>query len=289
MQRTHRKSWWHRFKQALKNHRNDWMLRRYLARQTSDLGAFQESLSHRLEQLPGPRYLLCIVAFERAEVIDLCLSSLRLHLQNAALAVFDNSRSEKGRRHIARVCADHGVAYLGLPHQTTRHANRSHGMAMTWIYERILRGLKLEGFGFIDHDLIAMDAVDPFAHLTNQEVYGAVNQGEQAWNLWAGYCFFRSDHLSDKDVNFLYDFSKELDTGGRNWSGLYAPLSKNGLRFAQDRVGNQSWMSEVQYPVQLIDNHWLHVGGVSYNDNLSAKKSLFRALVDYINRLDNSV
>jgi hypothetical protein len=289
MQRTYRKSRWHRFKQALKNHRNDWMLRQYLAKQTSGLGSFQERLLHRLEQLPESRYLLCIVAFERAEVIDLCLSSLRLHLQNAAVAVFDNSRSEEGRRLIAGVCADHGVPYLGLPHQTTRHANRSHGMAMTWIYERILRGLEIKGFGFIDHDLIAMDVVKPFAPLAKQEVYGALNHGVQAWNLWAGYCFFRSDHLSDKDVNFLYDFSRELDTGGRNWSGLYAPLPVSQVQFAKDCVTKQPWMTAIQYPVQLVDDHWLHVGGVSYNDNLSTKQSLFQALVDYINRLNNKL
>jgi hypothetical protein len=274
-------------KQRLKNLRNDWLLSRYLAHETPDEGPFKASLRDSLGRLGGQKNLLCIVAFERAEVIDLCLSGLKLFLANAAIAVFDNSRSDKGRALIAKVCQQRQIPYLTLPPQSTTHANRSHGMAMSWIFGRVIKDLEPDQFGFIDHDLIALGPVDPFAPLKNQPVYGCLNQGKDAWNLWAGYCFYRLSAMQEKEINFLYDFSRELDTGGRNWTGLYRFINKGTLVFPSDRIEHYTRLSGVDHPVQLIDGHWLHVGGVSYNDNLNIKQSLFQALVAHLNQLEN--
>lgn len=286
MRNSQKHPWWLRFKQAAKNVRNDWTLKRYLRIPSDELSLLLENLGARLTQRSGPKNLLCIVAFEQPAVLDLCLSALRLHLRNAQVVVFDNSRSEEQRELVSNVCEAFGIPYLALPPQKTRHANRSHGLAMTWIYQKVLRELSLDGFGFIDHDLIALGTVDPYETLANQPVYGALNQGHQAWNLWAGYCFFRSNYLIGRDVNFLYDFSRELDTGGRNWMSLYEPLQIQMLKFAEDKIVTQDVIPGIEQPVQIINRTWLHVGGVSYNGNLIEKWSLFRALVDYIKQLE---
>ena len=273
-------------KQAAKNVRNDWNLQHYLRLPSDDLDLFLEKLDSRLSKRSGPRNLLCIVAFEQPAVLDLCLTALRLHLRNAQVVIFDNSRSEGQRSLVLNVCEDHEVPYLALPPQKTRHANRSHGLALTWIYQKVLRELSLDGFGFIDHDLIALGTVDPYEPLSNQPVYGALNQGHGAWNLWAGYCFFRSDYLLGRDVNFLYDFSRELDTGGRNWMSLYEPLRNQMLKFAEDKITKHAAIPGIEQPVQIINRVWLHVGGVSYNGNLLEKWSLFQALVEHFKQLE---
>ena len=129
--------------------------------------------------------------------------------------------------------------------------------------------------------------MDPFQPLTNQPVYGCLNQGKEAWNLWAGYCFYRLSDIQGKEINFLYDFSRELDTGGRNWTGLYQFINKETLVFPSDRIEHHPHLPGADHPVQLIDGHWLHVGGVSYNDNLNIKQSLFQALVAHMSQLEN--
>jgi hypothetical protein len=287
MSSPHDQPWWSSTKHRLKNIRNDWMLHRYLAQQASDEKSFKAALRGSLGQLDGPKNLLCIVAFERPEAIDLCLSGLKLFLTNAAVAVFDNSRSDKGRALITKVCKEHQIPYLALPPQSTTHANRSHGMAMSWIFERVIKDLGPDQFGFIDHDLIALGPVDPFAPLKTQPVYGCLNQGKRAWNLWAGYCFYRLSEMQGKKINFLYDFSRELDTGGRNWTGLYQFINNETLVFPSDRIEHSPNLPEVENPVQLIDKNWLHVGGVSYNNNLNIKQSLLQALVAHLNQLEN--
>jgi hypothetical protein len=286
MKNSQRHPWWLRLKQAAKNVRNDWNLQHYLRLSSENLGLFLENLGSRLSERSGPRNLLCIVAFEQPAVLDLCLTALRLHIRNAQVVIFDNSRSEGQRSLVFNVCEAHEVPYLALPPQKTRHANRSHGLAMTWIYQKVLRELPLDGFGFIDHDLIALGTVDPYEPLANQPVYGALNQGYGAWNLWAGYCFFRSDYVLGRDVNFLYDFSKELDTGGRNWMSLYEPLRNQMLEFAEDEIITQEVIPGIEQPVQVVNRVWLHVGGVSYNGNLHEKWSLFQALVEHIKQLE---
>jgi hypothetical protein len=287
MSNPHDQPWWSSTKHRLKNIRNDWLLRRYLTHEVPDERPFKVALRGSLGQLNGPTNLLCIVAFERAEVIDLCLSGLELFLANAAVAVFDNSRSDKGRALIAKVCQKHQVPYLALPPQSTTHANRSHGMAMSWVFDNVIKDLRPDQFGFIDHDLIALGPVDPFQPLSNQPVYGCLNQGKGAWNLWAGYCFYRLSAMLEKEINFLYDFSRELDTGGRNWTGLYRFLKMEALTFPSDRIQSYPGLPDMDHPVQLIDGNWLHVGGVSYNDNLNIKQSLFQALVAHMNQLEN--
>jgi hypothetical protein len=275
-------------KQRLKNLRNDWLLHRYLAKTTPTHEQLLADLQARLKRVSGAKNLLCIVAFEQDQIIDLCLSSLRLFLRNATVAVFDNSSSERGRTQIKKVCAQHQIPYLALPAQSTTHANRSHGLAMSWIYQQVIKELNPDAFGFIDHDLIALSPVDPFSSLVSQPVYGSLNRGSNAWNLWAGYCFYRSAELLDKEVNFLYDFSRELDTGGRNWATLYQFIDKDRLTFAPDGIDSHLGLPDVTHPVQLIDKNWLHIGGVSYNDNLDAKQSVFNALGTFIQRVEKN-
>src|SRR5882672_7794416 len=140
-------------------------------------------------------------------------------------------------------------------------------MAMTWVYHNVVRAINPRIFGFIDHDLIPVRKVSIADKLADQPVYGLLNQNKLGfWSLWAGYCFFDYAGTQGKSINFLYDFSRDLDTGGRNWNSLYRDLDRRRLRVA-GTANVRMKVASIENPrlVQFVDEHWLHIGGISYN------------------------
>ena len=261
--------------QSLKQLRNDLLLRRYRQARPPQLDTFLEH--HR--DLAGGRIGI-VIAFEQPWALDWQLKMAARNLPGLQLLVFDNSRDDEARRQIQHVCDRHGIPYLGLPAYRTRHVNRSHGMAMSWVYHNVVCALKPESFGYLDHDLIPVAPVDVAARLREQPVYGMINAGNRNhWSLWAGYCFYRYEFPAGKPLNFLYDFSRELDTGGRNWNPLYRRLPRERLQFAPQQFLPLKPPSEPEArKVEIIDGAWVHVGGVSYNDNFEKKYAFFESL-----------
>jgi hypothetical protein len=180
------------------------------------------------------------------------------------------------------VCARNGVPYLALPANATRHVNRSHGMAMTWVYYNVVRTIGPRIFGFIDHDLIPARPATIADKLAEQPVYGLVNVGKLGfWSLWAGYCFFEFGATKELPLNFLYDFSRDLDTGGRNWDSLYRQFDRSKMRVASSENVSMTVPAMANArQVQWVDRSWLHVGGVSYNESETPRDKIefFRAL-----------
>jgi hypothetical protein len=200
--------------------------------------------------------------------------------------VFDNSRNDSKRIEIEQVCKNSKAPYLALPPNPTRHVNRSHGMAMTWVYHNVVRAINPRIFGFIDHDLIPVRKVTIADKLADQPIYGLLNQNKLGfWSLWAGYCFFDYAGTKRKSINFLYDFSRDLDTGGRNWKSLYRDLDRRQLRVAtSDNVSMKVPSMENPRMVQFIDEHWLHIGGISYSYNSPENIEFFRGLENVFNK-----
>lgn len=262
----------HGFKQV----RNDLLLKHYVRREAAGLAEFLRAQAHLAGCSVG-----IVIAFEQPWALQWQLRMAAQNLRSLRLLVFDNSREPEMRARIRAVCDEFGVPYLALPRYRTRHANRSHGMAMSWVWQQVVRPLRPSVFGFLDHDLIPLDAVDPTEALRDQPVYGLINKGNlQHWSLWAGYCFYRFDFAVDRPLNFLYDFSRGLDTGGRNWNPLYRKLHGPGLRFArQEFVPVQPPGMDAPRKIEVLDDAWVHVGGVSYGDNFERKHALFEALL----------
>jgi hypothetical protein len=261
--------------QGLKQRRNDLLLARYLRTPAAEGEAFLR----RQRGLAGKRIAM-VIAFEQPWALDWHLRMAARNLEDTQVLVFDNSRTEAPRRAIREVCGRHGTPYLGLPTYRTRHVNRSHGMAMSWVYHNVAVPLAPESFGYLDHDLIPVAPVDLAQQLRTQPAYGMLNAGNFAhWNLWAGYCFYRHDFTAGKPLNFLYDFSRGLDTGGRNWNPLYRGLDRAGIRFApQEFVTVHPPGQAEPRKVEIVDRAWVHVGGVSYNDNFERKHAFFESL-----------
>ena len=262
-------------KHALKQLRNDVWLAWYKNSRPSETNR----CLGKHKYLAGKNIVL-VTAFELPWVLNWLLQMAKRNLSDATVLVFDNSRDPAKRLEIEQVCKQNDVGYLALPANSTRHVNRSHGMAMTWVYHNIVRAINPGIFGFIDHDLIPVRKVSVADKLAGQPVYGLLNEsGSGFWSLWAGYCFFDYAETKGKSINFLYDFSRNLDTGGRNWNSLFRDLDRRQLRFAVSenlRLKDPSITNP--RTVQFIDQNWLHIGGISYSDNSSEDIAYFKNL-----------
>jgi hypothetical protein len=256
--------------------RNDALLARYRRTRPPALDDFLARNAH----LAGGRIAL-VIAFEQPWALRWLLRMAATNLVGMQVLVFDNSRDAGMREQLRALCEVHGVPYLALPRYRTQHANRSHGMAMSWVWHNVVRALQPEMFGFLDHDMIPVRPVDPGERLQGQEVFGLLNAGKsEQWSLWAGYCFYRFPRVAGKRLNFLYDFARGLDTGGRNWKPLYRGLEREGLRLArQEFMLLQPPSTAPARPVEVLDGAWIHIGGVSYNDNFERKHVFFEALL----------
>ncbi len=267
---------------ALKQARNDVWLAIYKKKTPENLDVFLQGLA----PLTGKNIGL-VVAFEQPWALDWLLRMAKRHLKDTTVLVFDNSRRIAARADIARVCASHQVPYLALPVNFTRHVNRSHGMAMTWIFHRVVRVIQPHLFAFLDHDLIPVQDICLADRLVSQPFYGRLGASKNSsdWQLWAGYSMFRYAHVADIDMNFLYDFSRELDTGGRNWKKLYRNHDRSQVRFASNthRKVRDPVTGEVK-SLQIIDEKWFHIGSISYNDNFKTKSQFCENLAQALDQ-----
>ncbi|WP_139165720.1 hypothetical protein [Chromobacterium amazonense] len=254
---------------ALKQWRNDAWQALYLSKRAEG----QEVLIDHLRQHGG--HLGLVVAFEQPWALNWQLELARENIPDSYLVVFDNSRRPEMRRQIAALCQARQVPYLALPANPTRHVNRSHGFAMSWVYHNIVRPAQPTSFAFIDHDMIPVAPNKRLVELVDQPVYGLPNHSDWGWHLWAGYCAFRFDFVERRKLNFLYDFANGLDTGGRNWRPVYRELDADRLRMARHRIREVTDpVSGHPFRIQVVDDCWYHIGSISYNNGFESQFEL---------------
>lgn len=221
-----------------------------------------------------------VVAFEQPWALNWLLKMAKKNLKKTSILVFDNSRKLVLRQQIELVCKKNKVFYYSLPKYSTNHVNRSHGMALSWIYTNIIKVLQPKVFGFIDHDLIPLEPIDFSKIIRSQPFYGRITGNKTGfWSLWAGYCIFDFNYLSGKKINFLYDFTKGLDTGGRNWGSLYSNFQETQLAFAP-LTSKTFYLPKFNNGiiVDFIDHKWIHMGSISYNNNFDKNFIFFKTL-----------
>lgn len=234
-----------------------------------------EGLDAFLRLVTG-RNIGLVVAFEQPWALNWQLSLAAKNVPGLQILVFDNSREPAMRERIAHVCRAHSVAYLSLPPGKTRHVNRSHGLAMNWIYHNVVLRLCPDSFMFIDHDMIPV-LPNPYpAQLAAQPIYGRYNSARPwSWQFWAGYCAFQFDYVKDRKINFMYDFGNDLDTGGRNWAPVYRHFNPESLSMAaHEFVPVIDPVTGDEAIVEMVDRSWFHIGGISYNNTFQKKSEL---------------
>ncbi len=265
---------------ALKEVRNDFLLSRYINKKSIQAASFLEAN----KSLEG-KNIAAVIAFEQPWALNFLLEQAKVNLINTHIIVFDNSKNMQKRQSIKDVCEKNHTHYLSLPPNTTKHVNRSHGLAMSWAYHNVIKQLKPNIFTFLDHDLIPLKKIDIEEKLGHQPIYGLLNKGNNNyWSLWAGFCTFRYSFLKESNLNFLYDFSRGLDTGGRNWDLIYKNLSFTEIAFT-DRLFKEiaAPLSSDFREVEILDCSWVHMSGISYNNNFESKADFYSAIYKAVN------
>jgi len=266
---------WLQFKplvSAFKQLRDDAVQNSFLKTRPPELEPFLRAN----ENLRG-KNVLQIIAFEHAEVLSFCLKMLARHSANTTVLVFDNSRRPEARAEIERACKDLGAPYLGLPANNIRHPNRSHGSAMTWIWRNVITKINPATAGFLDHDMIPLEKFSPAETLNAQPFYGVPMISKfGSYSLWAGYCLFNLGVVGSLEFNFLNDFPRGLDTGGRNWNCLYKKFDHHKLKFADWRIYDVIDVdTNATRLLEIIDNCWVHLAGVSHWDDYKRHSNFY--------------
>ena len=260
------------FVAGFKQLRDDAVQNSFLQARTPELEPFLRAN----ENLRG-KNILQIIAFEQAEVLSFCIKMLARYSVDTTVLVFDNSRRPEARIEIERVCKEHSTPYLGLPRNRTKHANRSHGSAMTWIWRNVVTRIIPATSGFLDHDLIPLEKFSPAETLGGQPFYGVPMISKfGSWSLWAGYCLYNFPAVDNLEFNFLNDFPRGLDTGGRNWNCLYKKYDRHKLKFADWRMYDVPDVdADAPRLLEIIDNRWIHFAGVSHWDDYKRHSNFY--------------
>ena len=233
-------------------------------------------------RIAGAR-LLVTVAFNDAEILERQLLAVRRFVAGALHIVADNSRDDEAAQKIEALCGQLGTPYLRLPANPwgAKSPSRSHGLALNWIWRRLIRPAGPELFGFLDHDLVPVAPCDPFEPLSRQPVHGDKRWAGERWFLWAGYCFFRTAFLEGRDVDFGQDWFVGLDTGGGNWRSIYAQMEPSSLE--ERRIERVAIVPGAPISECYAERRgaWLHEVGFDRRPDLKVeKRTRFLALID---------
>jgi hypothetical protein len=245
------------------------------------------ALEATLQALKG-RNLIATVAFNSVWVIGWQLRFAARNVENAAFVVFDNSTQAEARTQIEALCKARGVAYVALPqnpYSATRHASRSHGLALNWIWRNVIRRLAPQAWGFFDHDLFATRPFDPVARLRGQPFYGDLESRPGGAYLWPGFCLFSESLGADVALDFRQDWFLGLDTGGMNARVLAAAADLEALTFARRRsIGPARNLAVTIDEIDWFDD-CVHLGNASgwYRPNEDREPALDRLLEDILN------
>jgi hypothetical protein len=208
------------------------------------------------------RNVLVTIAFADPVLIGWQTRLVRHYVPHAFHVVLDNSPTDADAEQIRRAAGP--TAYLRAPQNpwSGHAASRSHGLALNWAWENLIRAGEPEAFGFLDHDIFPMAADDPFAPLACQDLYGVVRTVPPRWFLWAGFCMFRFAAVAQKPLDFGQDWFIGLDTGGGNWRLLYCAVNRAALQEAPTRLFPfRPGLAAEQGPLQWC-GAWLHEVGL---------------------------
>ncbi|PDQ19558.1 hypothetical protein CN311_18955 [Mesorhizobium sanjuanii] len=225
-------------------------------------------------QSTGSRNFCFSIAFNTPWVIDVLTRAWQLHASGMTLVVIDNSSRQPARKIIEDICRARGVAYFGLPRNRETNPNRSHGIAMNWTFHNIVRHLKPELFGFLDHDCFPVAAVDITKAMEAKVAYGSrwlAKRGLEGWFLWAGLCFFRFSSVEGLDMDFTPRFERGMDTGGGNWPLLYRQLDPGDVATV-DRKAVSLQLDGVQADYRMLGDIFFHVRGASHRKSIDTKR-----------------
>ena len=228
------------------------------------------------------RAVVFSIAFNKTLCVDVMIESWKLHARNTDLVIVDNSSKPQARQEIETLCAINNIPYIGLPKNPEWNQNRSHALSMNWVYYNLVLKWRPLLFGFLDHDCFPFAAFDLNEIMGDFSIWGNKRYPKirkfNQWNLWAGFCFYRFSRVENLKINFTHSIELRLDTGGSNWSALYANIQPHEYKCAEiSAVPKRELFAQM---CSIFDNCFLHIGGASYRSKTFDKSGLMRALIE---------
>ncbi|UDL87011.1 hypothetical protein LGH82_17485 [Mesorhizobium sp. PAMC28654] len=231
------------------------------------------------------------IAFNTPWVIDVITKAWLTFPTGMTLVVVDNSSKPAASTAIEEICRERDIPYFRLPRNFERNPSRSHGVSQNWVFHNIVKHLKPDVFGFIDHDCFPIGPINIAERIVGKAGYGLPlparstylyksQQDERSWFYWAGLCFFRFVRVEHLNLDFRTRLDLGMDTGGGNWPLLYSMPSADEFEMARQEflpidVGGEAAI------FQIFDGALLHIGGASYN-RLKKEAEYRRLLSDHI-------
>ena len=126
--------------------------------------------------------LITTIAFNNAELIQYQYELLKKNITDDYIyLVADNSADKEARVQIESFCRQNQVAYLSLPRNSLNKigGSYSHAMCLNYVYHHIVRTLRPEIFGYIDHDLFPVRKLSICNILSTQPVYGPLRERKE--------------------------------------------------------------------------------------------------------------
>ncbi|WP_217577131.1 hypothetical protein [Mesorhizobium sp. GbtcB19] len=261
--------------------RHEILYRQFLASAASKGRAFARGLGET------ERNYCFTIAFNTPWIIDVLTKAWQVFPTGTRLVVIDNSSKQDARASIEAICARRGVAYFGLPRNFEANPSRSHGVSQTWAFHNIVKHLKPDMFGFIDHDCFPIGPIDIAKRVGRKIGYGAplharssylykAAEDEPGWYYWAGLCFYNFAAVEHAKLDFRNRLDIGMDTGGGNWPVLYSKHPVGEFEMARkNRLTVNVGGTIADY--ELYDEVLFHVGGASYRSG--AKSPDYRRLL----------
>jgi hypothetical protein len=212
--------------------------------------------------------IVATVAFNRPDMVEWQIHLVRKYMaERDGYIVFDNSSDSSKRADLRELCAREKVPYVSLPRLTIGKNSFSHAAAMNWITRNFVASRQPTVFGFLDHDIFPVEPFSIRERIAGKKVYGLRHSHQDAWYLWAGFCFFSNVLVESLDFDPVPPL--RLDTGGGNWSRLYRTLSADDVAFAVHRREESTTNGR---DIEIMDG-WLHAGNASgWNDGWSGDR-----------------
>jgi len=262
-------------KWGVKGFRNRYVATKYSKKKAVCLDTFLAKIDSS-QDYKKYKNIFISIAFQRPEVIELQCKQMKKYLSGGVFVVVDNSNDEHLAMQLAKICKSYAVPYLKLPKHSTSHPNRSHSLAIQWSFDNVIQALKPNGFAFLDHDIVPFRAIDPFLKYKECVIFGRRwdSKINDAWQLWAGFAFFRMGAIKSNNVSFMYDFSNGLDTMGEAYKDLFSNFDCQQCFVTCAEMDD---VTGIEY--QLMDSDWVHLSRTALTNTLTFEQRLKLFLV----------
>jgi hypothetical protein len=247
-------------------------LHRYYRR---DAGFFLEGR----ERVEAPALDLATVSYNSPLVVHYQAKLLGKYLRDAYThTVFDNSPPGRPRDAIRELCTRDGIGYVELPQTPfTGNPSKHHGAALNWVCRRYFAARSSRCFGFLDHDIFPCRATSIVESLNGAAMYGRIDERDERWYLWPGFCFYSRARVRPGRLDFLP--APGLDTGGGNWRRLYRTMDRSRVPAVEPSLERLREGGDKQSDMVERMGDWIHTINASEWKDAKGKMDLVETLL----------